>query len=327
MKKTIKNRKGFTLVEMLLSLAIICMIGGVIGGVCVSISNSFVTTYNIDDSADYALLYAKAFENSFLDCTQGAGSKGKTWSWYIDNPKGISGAPLLKVKKPSAAATNVFTPKFIGNSSTPSKWSVIMFYAVEEKTASGAEETFNSVLVKYRIYIKDNYATISYIQQYYYKDDGTMMSADEKAKVKKQYEKIKSQAESGKIKFADKCKDFEKNATNYKSGSTKYTTTWDKTSEDGKKIMELKEGELTFLETDSAIVLLQRQKIDYEDAGIKTYRKTILISYKFDEFTKDLVKKAESDKSVSFNQTAFDKFGSATRDFSNLSIPTNYNYY
>lgn len=176
-------------------------------------------------------------------------------------------------------------------------------------------------------YIKDNYATISYIQQYYYKDDGTMMSADERAKVKKQYEKIKSQAESGKIKFADKCKDFEKNATNYKSGSTKYTTTWDKTSEDGKKIMELKEGELTFLETDSAIVLLQRQKIDYEDAGIKTYRKTILISYKFDEFTKDLVKKAESDKSVSFNQTAFDKFGSATRDFSNLSIPTNYNYY
>lgn len=166
MKKTIKNRKGFTLVEMLLSLAIICMIGGVIGGICVSISNSFVTTYNIDDSADYALLYAKAFENSFLDCTQGAGSKGNTWIWYIDNPRGLSGVPLLKVQKPGASATNVFTPKYIGNSTTPSKWSVIMFYNVEEKAASGAEDTFNAVLVNYRIYIKDNYARTDYIYRY-----------------------------------------------------------------------------------------------------------------------------------------------------------------
>ena len=39
------------------------------------------------------------------------------------------------------------------------------------------------------------------------------------------------------------------------------------------------------------------------------------------------IAKAEGDKNVSFNQSAFDKFGSATRDFSNLSIPSNYNYY
>ncbi len=173
-------------------------------------------------------------------------------------------------------------------------------------------------------YIKDNYATISYIQQYYYTDDGSIMSEDAKAKVKKQYEKIKSQTESGKIKFTDKCKEFEKNATSYKSGSTKYTTLWDVTSEDGKKIMNLKEGQLTFLETESAIVLLQKQKIDYNDAGLKSSRETILIRYKFDEFTKDLIAKAEGDKSVSFNQAAFDKFGSSTRDFSNLSIPSNY---
>lgn len=171
MKKTIKNRKGFTLVEMLLSLAIICMIGGVIGGVCVSISNSFVTTYNIDDSADYALLYAKGFENSFLDCTQGSGAKNKEWAWYIDNPKGVSGAPLLKVSKPSgtpgAGVSNVFTPKFIGNSSTPSKWSVIMFFNVEEKASTGSEDgIYNAVLVNYRIYIKDNYARTDYIYRY-----------------------------------------------------------------------------------------------------------------------------------------------------------------
>ena len=160
-----------------------------------------------------------------------------------------------------------------------------------------------------------------------YNEDGTVMSADAKAKVKKQYEKIKSQTESGKIKFTDKCKEFEKNATSYKSGSTKYTSAWDLSSDDGKKVMNLKEGQLTFLETDSAIVLLQKQKIDFNDAGLKTYRDTILLRYKFDAFTKELIAKAEADKSVSFNQAAFDKFGSATRDFSNLSIPSNYNYY
>lgn len=176
-------------------------------------------------------------------------------------------------------------------------------------------------------YIKENYATISYIQQYYLNEDGSSMTDAQKAKIKKQYEKIKSQAESGKLKFLDKCKDFEKNATSYKSGSTKYTSLWDLTDEDGKKIMDLKPGELTFLETDSAIVLLQKQKIDYDDAGLKSGRETLLIRYKFDEFTKELIAKAKNDKSVSFNDDAFEKFGSATRDFSNLSIPSNYNYY
>ena len=173
-------------------------------------------------------------------------------------------------------------------------------------------------------YIKDNYATISYIQQYYLNEDGSAMSEDAKAKIKKQYEKIKKQAERGKIKFTDTCKDYEDNATNYKSGSTKYTTAWNTSDEDGKKIMDLKVGELTFLETDSAIVLVQKQKIDYDDAGFKDYRDSLLLRYKFDDFTKDLIAKAEGDKNVSFNQSAFDKFGSATRDFSNLSIPSNY---
>lgn len=165
MKRFIKDRKGFTLVEMLLSLAIICLIGGVIGGVCVSISNSFVTTYNIDDSADYALLYAKGFENSFLDCTQSDGAKLQTWTWEISNPKGVNGAPLLQVTKPKTGTENVFTPKFIGNNDTPSKWSVIMFYAVEENAAIGSG-TYKTVLVKYRIYIKDNYSRTDYIYRY-----------------------------------------------------------------------------------------------------------------------------------------------------------------
>ena len=162
MKKTSKNRKGFTLVEMLLSLAIICMIGGVIGGLCVSIANSFTTTYNIDDSADYAMLYAKGFENSFLATTQGKGKNKDNWVWTISNTKGVSGPPLLQVTKNGKNPENVFTPRFIGTNSTPSKWSVIMFYAVD-KVGSGEKA---SVLVKYRIYMRDNYSKTSYIYRY-----------------------------------------------------------------------------------------------------------------------------------------------------------------
>jgi len=161
MKKMSKNRKGFTLVEMLLSLAIICMIGGVIGGLCVSIANSFTTTYNIDDSADYAMLYAKGFENSFLATTQGAGQKDDQWTWTVANNKGVSGPPLLQVTKNKSTPQNVFTPQFIGTSSTPSKWSIIMFYAVDKKT-----ESTDSLVVKYRIYMRDNYSRTSYIYRY-----------------------------------------------------------------------------------------------------------------------------------------------------------------
>lgn len=177
-----------------------------------------------------------------------------------------------------------------------------------------------------KTYIKENYATISFIQQYYANEDGSTMSDTEKAKIKKQFEKIKKQAESGKVKFADKCKEYEKNATNYKGGSTKSTEKLSATQYE-KDIMSLKDGELFIIDEGSRILLLQKQKIDYDDAGLKSNRDVILLNYKFNDFTKDLIAKAEGDKNVSFNQSAFDKFGSATRDFSNLSIPNNYNYY
>lgn len=162
MKKTRKNKKGFTLVEMLLSLAIITLIGGVIGGVCVSISNSFITTYNIDDAADYAMLYARGFENSFLATTQSDGVSGQTWTWRIVNPKGNGGVPTLKLSNSKGADEAVFTPKFIGNSTTPSKWAVIMFFNVEE-TTNGSN---TSTVVNYRLYIKDNYSKTDYIYRY-----------------------------------------------------------------------------------------------------------------------------------------------------------------
>jgi len=157
MKKRIKSRKGFTLVEMILAVAIICLLGTVIAGVCAQISSSFGTTYNIDDSADYAMLYARGFENSFLANTQGNGSTGKKWMWYVNDPHdGKSSVPTLRVVTPDGVDSAVFQPKFIGNSTTSYKWSVRMFYYFDEPNK----------VVYYRIFLKDNYSKTNYIYMY-----------------------------------------------------------------------------------------------------------------------------------------------------------------
>lgn len=149
MRKQTKNKKGFSLVEMVLAIAIIVLIGGVIAGICASISNSFVTTYNIDDSTDYAMLYARGFENSFLAYSQAKNqAKGDGYTWYVKDAKGLSGTiPTLTVTT-GGGDEAVFNPQFLGSdSSGKSKWNVSMFYKYEPSTTC----------VLYRIFIKDNY--------------------------------------------------------------------------------------------------------------------------------------------------------------------------
>lgn len=151
-----RKKKGFTLVEMVLSIAIILMIGGVIAGVCVSISNSFVTTYNVDDSADYAMLYAKGFENSFLKYTQVAGNNaGKTCSWFIE--KDSNNIPILTRENSGGTKEPVFQPNFMGaSSSSDPKWVVCMFYKYSS----------SNNIVEYRIFIKDNYSDTDFMYRY-----------------------------------------------------------------------------------------------------------------------------------------------------------------
>jgi type II secretory pathway pseudopilin PulG len=157
------RKKGFSLVEMVLAIAIVVMIGGVIAGLCASISNSFITTYNIDDASDYALLYAKAFENSFIANSQvydsdHASLKGMTWKWYVNDPEndGNSDVPTLRVVTPNKVDSAVFTPTHMGNSATSYKWSVRMFYKYNS--------TDNSV--DYVIFIKDAYTDTNFVYMY-----------------------------------------------------------------------------------------------------------------------------------------------------------------
>ena len=61
-----ENKKGFTLIEMMLSIAIIVIIGVLFVPLIVSVKDSFQRVYNMNDAADYAQLYGKAFENALI---------------------------------------------------------------------------------------------------------------------------------------------------------------------------------------------------------------------------------------------------------------------
>lgn len=173
-------------------------------------------------------------------------------------------------------------------------------------------------------YLKENYATINFIQQYFYTEDGAAMSDKEKEAVKKEYKDIQAKAEKGKLDFVKKCEEFNKNATSYKGGYTNSTSRFDTESEDGQKIMALKNGQFTLLVTDSAIALVQKAKLDTSEFLADDNRDSLLIEYKYEDFVKELQAYAEKAENVQFNDKAFEKFGSSSRDFSELSIPSSY---
>ena len=166
MKKIYRRKKGFTLAEMVLVLAIVVMLGGIIAGVCASISNSFLSTYNIDDSTDYAMLYAKGFENSFLTNSQMdvEGASGKSLKWTIVNPGGeVGSVPTLTMitldeDGNDGAGTAVFDPAnlYSVSSTQKSKWSISMFYKYDPANC----------YVDYRIFVKDNLGNSKYVTRY-----------------------------------------------------------------------------------------------------------------------------------------------------------------
>ena len=64
MKRT--NKHGFTLVEMMLAIAITLLISGLFITLIATIRASYYRTYNDDDCADIAAMYAEALENTIL---------------------------------------------------------------------------------------------------------------------------------------------------------------------------------------------------------------------------------------------------------------------
>ena len=61
-----ENKRGFTLIEMLLAIAITMIISGLFVSLIVAIRSSYYRTYNDVDCSDIAAMYAEALENAVL---------------------------------------------------------------------------------------------------------------------------------------------------------------------------------------------------------------------------------------------------------------------
>ena len=145
MRRTNKNRRGFTLVEMMLALAIIAIVFGLTTALMVSIKDSFVMTYNLNDSSDYAVLYGYGIENSVL--AKVSKKESATWkiATYTDDSSGMTQNCVLMCGDDEY----VFLPSQMktkdSNGVVVDKWIVETYFKVEGS------------MIKYIVIIKDNY--------------------------------------------------------------------------------------------------------------------------------------------------------------------------
>lgn len=138
MRRITKNKRGFTLVEMMLSLAIIAIIFGLTTALMMSINDSFTLTYNLNDASDYAVLYGYGIENSVLAEV----SKGSATTWRVNNDSILlfNDTPVFE---PSQMKT-----KQNGNGPLVDKWEIKIGFMVDPANPS---------LVKYVVFVYDNY--------------------------------------------------------------------------------------------------------------------------------------------------------------------------
>lgn len=164
MKKLNKSsKKGFTLVEMMLAIAIIMLISGLFVSLIIAVKDSFYRVYNDDDSSDYAALYAQALENQVLYDVQ----NGQTRTYHISNTDYIL-VTDDDIDTFGFRAMNDFNK----NNDNKYKWRA---YLVIERNADGSLPTTNAQTgesiaentVQYTFYMVDNYYNPGQLVQKY----------------------------------------------------------------------------------------------------------------------------------------------------------------
>lgn len=171
MKKFNKtSKKGFTLVEMMLAIAIIMLISGLFVALIVAVKDSFYRVYNDNDSTDYAALYAQALENQMIYDFQ----NNRANTYYIDGtdyvldmsnaPDGVNSADPFGFR-----AMNDFNH----NKDGEIKWRVYLVAHTGTNTdyVSGSNYA-NSVVssehvIQYEFYMVDNYYNPGELVQIY----------------------------------------------------------------------------------------------------------------------------------------------------------------
>lgn len=98
MNKISKTKRGFTLVEVMLALAIMIITIGVFYSVIIMVAKSHNNVASINDAADYAMLNARAFENAVINAKE-VGSSG---THKVDSNGSVicmDGAPLFSLQQ------------------------------------------------------------------------------------------------------------------------------------------------------------------------------------------------------------------------------------
>lgn len=135
MKRFNKNKRGFTLVEMMTAIAIICLIMGLFVSLVIAVKDSFYRTYTSNDAADYAYLYSTAIENYILKCAESDPGTAHTFTIDAEN-----GSKFL------VDGAEEFTLTQMTKDDGTVKWRVYMD-AVDK----------GSGLIEYTLYFVDNY--------------------------------------------------------------------------------------------------------------------------------------------------------------------------
>lgn len=151
MKKIAKSsKKGFTLLEMMLAIAIILLISGLFVSLIVAVKDSFYRVYNDDDSTDYAALYAQALENQAIYDYQN--NNGNSYHINMTAAEGENADFVLV----TGANTDTFgfrsMNNFNKNKDGKYKWRV---YLVIDHNSDGSLKSPG--LVEYTLYMVDNY--------------------------------------------------------------------------------------------------------------------------------------------------------------------------
>lgn len=141
MKKIIKKsmKRGFTLLELMLVIAIILLISGVFVTMLITIKNSFRTVYNQNDSADYSMLFARGFEQAFISAVYHDTGDTKN-EFNVESSGGeyklcMNGNPVFEPTQNKAKGGSV------------DKWKIDMGYKWDPSNR----------MVYYKIYVWDNY--------------------------------------------------------------------------------------------------------------------------------------------------------------------------
>lgn len=147
-RKNNLKRIGFTLLEMVLVIAILLMISGYIVSTFTIVNRSHLRVTTVNDMHDYASLTLRAIENNICNATKiaASGSDGHTISCGSgDTAVKLDGNPILSNFQQYKAQA--------ANGTIKDKWELTMTYSVNQAKK----------LVTVTITLKDNYTgNVSY---------------------------------------------------------------------------------------------------------------------------------------------------------------------